>query len=246
MTATCPVCAVEDCDRPAKGKREWCAMHVERWRRWGDPTETRPRTRAVCSVDECERLHEANGLCALHYRRLRERGEVNPAPLPRAKKSELERLLTHVDRSGGPGACWPWTGRRTERGYGSTYIERDGKRITSGAHRAVYRAVNGDLPDGLFVLHGCHNPPCCNPSHLRAGTHLENMADRQNEGAGYARGGEHPNAVSVSEETVRAIREMYRPHVKGRGQHALAGHFGLSRSEVQRIVTRSDRWAESA
>lgn len=79
MKAT-QICSVEDCPRPAKGKREWCAMHIERWRRWGDPTETRPRLRAVCSVDGCDRLNEAHGWCSLHYRRWQKHGDPEWKP----------------------------------------------------------------------------------------------------------------------------------------------------------------------
>lgn len=39
-------------------------------------------------------------------------------------------------------------------------------------------------PDGKQVMHSCNNPPCCNPEHLSAGTHRDNMkhmvaSDRQ-------------------------------------------------------------------
>jgi hypothetical protein len=164
----------------------------------------------------------------------------------RHRMTDRDRLMRSVDRSGGPDACWPWTGPRNARGYGQTHIYRDGRPVHTGAHRAVYQATLGDVPDGLFVLHGCHNPPCCNPAHLRPGTHLENMADRQNEGAGYARGSDHPHAIQISDETVAAIRAEYRPRVKDRGQHALAARYGLSRSQIQRIVTGTDRWRKFA
>lgn len=241
------ICSVEGCERPAKGKREWCAMHTERWRRWGDPTETRPRIRTACIVEGCDRLHEAQGWCQLHYRRYREHG--NPLHRPHSTRTRsplLERLLRKIDQSGGDDACWIWTGNVNERGYGQTYIDRGDKRIGTGAHRAMYIAVNGDIDDGLFVLHGCNNPPCCNPKHLRAGTQVENMADRREHGAGYPRGNDAPRAVQLTDELVQAIRATYRPRVKGRGQHAIAQQFGLSRTTVQRIVTESDRWAESA
>jgi hypothetical protein len=233
-------CAVDDCVRPRKGRRDWCAMHTERWRRWGDPTITRPRIRAVCTVEGCDRLNDARGLCIIHYCRARYIAR------PRRRAALIDRIGHRIDRSGGPDACWPWTGPLNPRGYGQTFVRMGDRNVRVGAHRAAYIAEYGDVPDGLFVLHNCDNPPCCNPAHLRTGTHRDNMADRQEHGAGYPTGEEHPRALSVSSEVIVAIRRMYRPGVKGRGQHAIAQQFGLSRTTVQRIVTESDRWAESA
>lgn len=241
------ICSVDGCDRPAKGKRDWCGKHTERWRRWGDPTETHPRIRSVCCVEGCERLNEAHGMCSLHYRRWRLHGDPHANYTGRrARKPELDRLMSHVDQSGGPDACWPWTACRTDGGYGHTRIERNGRPVGTNAHRAIYQLLHGDLPSNVFVRHDCNNPPCCNPRHLRPGSQVENMADRKSHGAGYAKGGESPSAISVSDETVAAVRAAYRPGVKGRGQHAIAGQFGLSRTTVQRIVTGTDRWAEES
>ena len=51
-----------------------------------------------------------------------------------------------------------------------------GKRIL--IHRLAWEAHNAEpIPDGMFILHSCDNPLCFNPSHLRLGTHQENMND---------------------------------------------------------------------
>lgn len=241
------ICEVEDCDRPSKGLRPWCAKHIERWRRWGDPTEMHPRIKGGCAIDGCDRPHEGRGWCAFHYRRWREHGDPLWQPKKtRAKKPTLDRLLNNIDTSAGPDACWPWTGWRNARGYGHTSVLENGRRVGHGAHRVMYVETYGPVPDGLFVLHNCNNPPCCNPAHLRVGTQIENMADRQTTGAGYARGAAAPRAVDVPPEVVAAIRALYQRRKPGRGQVALAERFGLSRTTVQRILTRTDRWAESA
>lgn len=41
----------------------------------------------------------------------------------------------------------------------------------------MYRHNVGEIPDGHEVLHQCDVKPCVNPSHLRTGTHAENMRE---------------------------------------------------------------------
>lgn len=81
----------------------------------------------------------------------------------------------------GPGECWPWRAGRTAFGYGVTSIKRGGVQRPVGAHRVAHYVATGvweDRAAGRIVRHLCHNPLCCNPSHLRGGTLLENSADR--------------------------------------------------------------------
>lgn len=51
-----------------------------------------------------------------------------------------------------------------------------------GAHRLVFEYCYGRLPDGLMVLHSCDVRGCFRPSHLRPGTHADNMADKAERG----------------------------------------------------------------
>lgn len=85
-----------------------------------------------------------------------------------------------VDQSGGPEACWPWTGRRQSKradgagGYGC--FIRGGKTVYS--HRwALELTLGRPLGPRMLACHTCDNPPCCNPAHLFEGTFTDNFRD---------------------------------------------------------------------
>jgi hypothetical protein len=90
--------------------------------------------------------------------------------MPPKKTPRSLLIARRVDNSGGPAACWPWTGSCTRHGYGKLSA-------TEVAHRVAWELTNGPIPSGLCVLHRCDNPPCCNPAHLFLGTRSDNVAD---------------------------------------------------------------------
>lgn len=50
------------------------------------------------------------------------------------------------------------------------------------AHRLAFFLANGHIDPKLDVLHGCDNPPCCNPAHLTQGTDADNIGDAMKRG----------------------------------------------------------------
>jgi hypothetical protein len=69
--------------------------------------------------------------------------------------------------------CWLWIGARHKRGYGQMAWTGGNVR----AHKIAWEVANGNVASGLELDHfTCSTPECCNPAHLRAVTHLENIA----------------------------------------------------------------------
>lgn len=95
-----------------------------------------------------------------------------------------DALWSRVDRSAGPDQCWPFTGntgtgaKPGRPGYGGLTCR--GVHWTS--HRAAWTLAHGPIPDGMWVLHRCDNPPCCNPAHLFLGTVKDNVRDMHAKG----------------------------------------------------------------
>jgi hypothetical protein len=104
-----------------------------------------------------------------------------------------ERFLSRVDTSRGPEACWPWTRSVNAYGYGNVgYTNAEGKGRTILTHRAAFRISGGKTTTSSpFVLHSCHNRACCNPAHLRSGTHRDNMKEMYDSGRGNRPSGEN-------------------------------------------------------
>jgi len=114
--------------------------------------------------------------------------------------------------------CWNWTASKRHKGYGAfCYYRDDGTLVQGRAHRYSWEIHNGDIPDGMFVLHSCDNPACVNPDHLFLGTNQDNVDDMMRKGRNvsggakcgssgkWKRGVDHWN-YRIPDETVVAIR----------------------------------------
>jgi hypothetical protein len=91
----------------------------------------------------------------------------------------IEAFWSKVAKTDG---CWLYTGFRKWDGYGWLCRKVNGKPRWLTAHRYAWTITHGEPPAGMHILHKCDNPPCCNPDHLRLGTHQENMADAKAKG----------------------------------------------------------------
>lgn len=88
-----------------------------------------------------------------------------------AKETVLDRLARHITPQ--PNGCWSWNGKPVDGGYAVTGVG-GGAGQSQFAHRRVYEALFGVLPDDIHLHHECGNKGCCNYQHLaliRPGDH---------------------------------------------------------------------------
>lgn len=161
--------------------------------------------------------------------------KTGPKPKPVA-----ERFWSRV-RKGEGDACWLWTrprGKKTGPLYGKfmRYVDRGNGFVWRpvAAHRFSWELANGPIPDGLFVLHRCDNPPCVRPDHLFLGTGLDNSRDMVAKGRSQ-RFERHWNAkLSIADvlDMRRALTELIQ---------TLADRYGIDTETVITVLARH-RW----
>lgn len=127
--------------------------------------------------------------------------------------------------------CIEWRKYRDRRtGYGITSIK--GKQVK--AHRAAWMAINGPIPEGLYVLHRCDNRACVNVDHLFLGTYSDNNRDCRDKGRNRypdTKGILH-GLSKIQEQTAVKIK-MLRGVIS---EAKVAKAVGLSQSQVHDIM----------
>lgn len=137
----------------------------------------------VCELPQCNNPVLGRGMCCPHYKRWLRHGDPLAGGPPRCHGGPTERLGKFVLR-GTDAECWTWTGHKNNRGYGMLSGRGiNGKRSPILAHRLAWELHNGrKVPGGMFVLHSCDNPACCNPAHLSIGDQSENITQMWSRG----------------------------------------------------------------
>lgn len=127
----------------------------------------------------------------------------------------------------GDDECWPWkstlnkSDNRPYFSYGKT------KRL---AYAVTLELFSGEEANGRYVLHQCDNKVCCNPHHLKWGTHQENMdemKDRERHGL--------PKIV---------VRAMFKLKQQGKSYTEIGELYGVDRTAVSKAIHRYQQECE--
>lgn len=133
------------------------------------------------------------------------------------------------------GTCIIWTGYVNKKnGYGYFGKDIPGKpigSITCSAHRYIYEACFGELPENIDVMHSCDNRVCVTLQHLSPGTRQANMTDAANKGR-VAKGESHHQGKLND----KAIREIRRRCKSGESQTIVAHDYGVHQVVISNIM----------
>lgn len=131
-----------------------------------------------------------------------------PRPFLERLESATSAFWRQVARKE-PEHCWVWTGEtlrsnRPWQRYGRFSVWSGSKTVNFRAHRFAWMLANGQIPEGLNVLHRCDNTSCVNPNHLFVGTQKENVEDQRSKGRLWY--GSRNGRAKLTEQDVLAIR----------------------------------------
>jgi hypothetical protein len=139
----------------------------------------------------------------------------------------IEEFWSLVDIRG-PDECWLYVGK------GDMF-----KRVIAPVLACATRI---GPPGDLFTLHSCDNPPCCNPAHLRQGTHEDNVRDMVERGRCLGRCGTNPNSHGNRRGKTYAVGEADEEEILSligiMTKTDIADLFGISRMTVHNITKR--------
>jgi hypothetical protein len=100
------------------------------------------------------------------------------------------------------------------------------------ASRFALEFTVGSVP-GMWALHTCDTPSCCNPGHLYWGTPQQNVADMQARGRKVQVRGEQHGMARLSADDVAAIR------ASAASSRELADQYAVSARHVRKIRSGS-------
>lgn len=183
---------------------------------------------STCLHSRCTGGPAVDGLCIEHH--IETLLPLVAAFKPGARVDLIVRFLGYADQSGGPGACWPWTGSVDGGGYGMIFINGTKTRLHR-AHRFAYEYFIGPIPGGLEIDHTCHTKEC--PTPTKGDPHRRCVNPRHLEAV------DRPTNIrrSTAPEATHAYYEEYREEVT----YCPKGHEFTEENTQWRTIKRGYR-----
>lgn len=186
--------------------------------------------RVKCSINGCDRPHQARGWCGKHYQSWYQTGD--PICRGTARGSLGKFFNDHVNYQGDDCLIWPFY-RKPDGIAHTSYGIKSGP-----AARTMCIMAHGEPPTPKHqAAHSCGkaHEGCVNPRHLRWATRLENAADCKIHGT-VLNGRKNPNCKLTEDEIIK-IRAL-----SGVLSHRkIAKMFGIGYGYVGEIIRR-ERW----
>lgn len=148
----------------------------------------------------------------------------------RKPENRLNKSKVHYEKNviKNKEGCWGWNGSFVNAGYGQSILNNR----TIHASRMSWIIHNGQIPEGLWVLHKCDNPPCTNPQHLFLGNSKDNTQDMIKKGRKYNCKGSDVHFSKLNEEQVKQIRIRLS---NGEKAVNLSKEFGINQAALSAI-----------
>jgi hypothetical protein len=125
----------------------------------------------------------------------------------------------------GRNACWEWTGQLSD-GYGHLTIPVESGFRNIAAHRLSWIIAYGPIDPGKIIRHKvCDNKACIRPTHLRDGTHKDNVNDKV---------AKHRQGVRLNCFKVRYARQL---RTAGVSITKIAKRIGVTPAAARRAIT---------
>lgn len=126
-------------------------------------------------------------------------------------------------------------------GYATAWVVIDGHKMCTTLHRKVHYEATGEWPE--VVRHICDNARCIEPTHLRSGTQIDNVADMDERGrrTDQRNFGEDNGRAVLTDSECKYIRDHYIKGSRTNGTPALAAMFNTGTSQIWRIVNDKQR-----
>lgn len=144
-----------------------------------------------------------------------------------------DKFWSKVEKGDG---CWVWLGAVDKKGYGYVQLRESPVRtVRLSAHRLAWEFTHGPISHPALVVrhYKCDNRRCCNPTHLRLGTHQDNMDDMVR--AGRSLTGERAPSSKLS---TAAVAEARRLSAAGWSATDIARRFGVHQTTISRLLGR--------
>ena len=116
--------------------------------------------------------------------------------------------------------CWVWRGYVDSKGYGRVFFK--GKKYFAHRFMLIFKNIKIKNKE---VCNKCDNPRCVNPEHLFIGNHRDNMIDCLKK-----------DRWGSAKIKTKEIKEIIYKYQKGFLQKEIAIEYGVSQSQISRII----------